>query len=61
MTKHLEIVEIDRSLLDIRVNGREDAGKTLLTVYVDKMTGSIIHFTLTFPEQIDMDEAGRPM
>lgn len=60
MTKPLEVVEIDRSSLDIRVKGREDAGKPVLTVYVDGMTRAIIHFTLTFPEQTGMDEAGRP-
>ena len=60
MTKLLEVVEIDRSSLDIRVKGRENAGKPVLTVYVDGMTQAIIHFTLTFPEQPGKDEPSRP-
>jgi hypothetical protein len=62
MTKPLEVVEIDRSALDIRVKGSENAGKPVLTVYVDGMTKSFIHFTLTltFPEQTGMDGADRP-
>ncbi|RAI69511.1 hypothetical protein DOZ80_15355 [Pseudomonas fluorescens] len=60
MTKPLEVVEIDRTSLDILVKGREEAGKPELTVYVDGMTKLIIDFTLTFPEQTGMVEAGRP-
>lgn len=60
MTKPLEVVEMDRVSLDIKVKGRENAGKPVLTVYVDRMTKSFIHFTPTFPEQPGKDEPSRP-
>lgn len=60
MTKSLEVVEMDRASLDIRVKGREDAGKPVLTVYVDGLSQAVIHFTLTFPEQPGNDEPSQP-